>query len=509
MKVLNKLDSLDNINDGETRKLPTKTSQLTNDSGYITSANVPTKVSELQNDSGYITDYTETDPVFSASAAAGITRSNITNWNKAVKYHSWDTSNNLYKVSYNNSVAILLEVGTDGKVDIDNLPTESNIATQSNTIPTTRAVYSALSNKQDKITSSNKLDYSLVSNTPTIPTVNNGTLTIQKNGSNVSTFTANQSGNSTANITVPTKTSELTNDSNFITNTGSTSGNAGTATTLQTFTYNRNNNTNTWFKVATTTITKQASQWPERHAFLFIKGSHNSNYNQNGIIAIDAVGNGQSGKIGSYNAQFMSATQDLNLENFYIEYLNGDSETDGIVNFWIRANTNSYASWQVKILQNLGWTIASSGATAASMPSTEYTGKNAILAGSVARSIGDKNGDDITTTYYKASNPNGYTSNTGTITGITMNGTSKGTSGVVDLGTVATTDTKNTTGSTDTSSKIFLVGATSQAANPQTYSDNEVYTTSGVLTTKSVQVGGTAATMQYNSTDKCIEFVFA
>lgn len=43
-------------------------------------------------------------------------------------------------------------------------------------------------------------------------------------------------------------------------------------------------------------------------------------------------------------------------------------------------------------------------------------------------------------------------------------------------------DTKNTAGSTDTSSKIFLIGATSQAANPQTYSDDQVYTTSGVLT---------------------------
>ena len=71
------------------------------------------------------------------------------------------------------------------------------------------------------------------------------------------------------------------------------------------------------------------------------------------------------------------------------------------------------------------------------------------------------------------------------------------------------TDTKNTAGSTDTSSKIFLVGATSQATNPQTYSDNEIYATSGVLTTKSVQVGGTAATIQYNSTNKCIDFVFA
>lgn len=49
-------------------------------------------------------------------------------------------------------------------------------------------------------------------NKPTIPTVNDATLTIQKNGTDVQTFTANQSTNATANITVPTKTSELTND---------------------------------------------------------------------------------------------------------------------------------------------------------------------------------------------------------------------------------------------------------------------------------------------------------
>lgn len=71
------------------------------------------------------------------------------------------------------------------------------------------------------------------------------------------------------------------------------------------------------------------------------------------------------------------------------------------------------------------------------------------------------------------------------------------------------TDTKNTSGSTDTSSKIFLIGATSQAANPQTYSDNEVYTTSGVLTTKSVQVGGGLVTLQYNSSTESLDFVFS
>lgn len=53
------------------------------------------------------------------------------------------------------------------------------------------------------------------SDIPSVPTVNNATLTIQKNGTNVATFTSNASSNATANITVPTKVSELTNDSGF------------------------------------------------------------------------------------------------------------------------------------------------------------------------------------------------------------------------------------------------------------------------------------------------------
>lgn len=70
-------------------------------------------------------------------------------------------------------------------------------------------------------------------------------------------------------------------------------------------------------------------------------------------------------------------------------------------------------------------------------------------------------------------------------------------------------DTKNTAGSTDTSSKIYLIGATSQAANPQTYSDNEVYATSGTLTTNKVQVGGGSCTLQYNTTTQSLDFVFS
>lgn len=50
--------------------IPTTTSQLTNNSGFITSAALPTKVSDLDNDSGFITGYTETDPTVPAWAKA-------------------------------------------------------------------------------------------------------------------------------------------------------------------------------------------------------------------------------------------------------------------------------------------------------------------------------------------------------------------------------------------------------------------------------------------------------
>lgn len=69
--------------------------------------------------------------------------------------------------------------------------------------------------------------YNDLLNKPTIPTVNNATLTIQKNGVDVQTFTANASTNATANITVPTDTGDLTNGAGYIT--GITSGDVTTA----------------------------------------------------------------------------------------------------------------------------------------------------------------------------------------------------------------------------------------------------------------------------------------
>ena len=75
----------------------------------------------------------------------------------------------------------------------------------------------AKANSADLATVATSGSYNDLTNKPTIPTVNNATLTIQKNSTNVATFTANASSNVTANISVPTATSDLTNDSGFIT----------------------------------------------------------------------------------------------------------------------------------------------------------------------------------------------------------------------------------------------------------------------------------------------------
>lgn len=63
------------------------------------------------------------------------------------------------------------------------------------------------------------------------------------------------------------------------------------------------------------------------------------------------------------------------------------------------------------------------------------------------------------------------------------------------------TDTKNTAGATNSTAKLFLVGAASQDANPQTYSNSNVYASAGRLYSNGrmlldIQVGGNQPTNQ-------------
>lgn len=134
------------------------------------------------------------------------------------------------------------QTNTNADDYIKNKP--ANLVQDANYVHTDNNFTTTLKNKLDGIESGAEVnvqaDWSqtdtsaddYIKNKPTIPTVNNATLTIQKNGTNVQTFTANSSTNKTANITVPTAVSELTNDAGYATTTQLNNGLATKQDTL-------------------------------------------------------------------------------------------------------------------------------------------------------------------------------------------------------------------------------------------------------------------------------------
>ena len=150
--------------------IPTKTSQLTNDSGYLTSHQSLSNYSTLANTVKSLSISGKTITVTPGSGSAYTLTTQDTTYSNFVKS------------------------GSGAKAGL--------VPSPGTTAGTTK--------------------YLREDGTWQVPpdhtyTVNNATLTIKKNGSNVATFTSNASSNVTANITVPTKTSQLTNDSGFIT----------------------------------------------------------------------------------------------------------------------------------------------------------------------------------------------------------------------------------------------------------------------------------------------------
>lgn len=150
---------------------------------------IPTKTSDLTNDSGFITSYTETDPVFTSSVAHGITSTDITNWNNKSTF-SGNYNDLTNKPTIPDELSDLSDDSTHRLVtdtekstwnaksdfsgsynDLSNKPTiptkTSDLLNDSGFIDSSYHD----STKQDEITSTNKLDYSLIDNTPTIPTV--------------------------------------------------------------------------------------------------------------------------------------------------------------------------------------------------------------------------------------------------------------------------------------------------------------------------------------------------
>ena len=145
--------------------------------------------------------YTETDPVFSASAAAGIKSTDITNWNGKTNNKGTVTS---VAVKMNNTTKGT--VTSSGTIDLGTVITEHQDISGKQDKLTTQTAYSAKGSatKVPQITTNTLGQVTGITEvTIAQPTVNNATLTIQKNGTNVATFGANASSNVTANITVP------------------------------------------------------------------------------------------------------------------------------------------------------------------------------------------------------------------------------------------------------------------------------------------------------------------
>ena len=247
-------------------------SVVSNNIAYVI---VPTKTSELVNNSGFITN--EIDPTVPYYVKQ-ITLADINNWNS--KQNALVSGANIKTINNNSllgsgNIEITGNVYTAGDgINIDSNNIITNEITSYNDledlpeIPTKTSdlindndfvsedelsdvafsgSYVDLSNTPDIPTDISELDndvgyitkevnnldyytlssnlssvatsgdYDDLTNKPTIPTVNDGTLTIQVNGTTVNTFSANSSSNITTNITVPTHTSDLTNDNNYIT----------------------------------------------------------------------------------------------------------------------------------------------------------------------------------------------------------------------------------------------------------------------------------------------------
>lgn len=186
--------------------------QSTNATANIT---VPTKTSDLTNDSNFVESG---DLATVATSGSYNDLSNKPTIPAAQVNSDWNASSGVAQILNKPTLATVATSGSYN--DLSNKPTIPAAQVQSNWTQTTTTAVDYIKNKPTLATVATSGSYNDLSNKPTIPTVNNATLTIQKNGANVQTFTANQSTNATANITVPTKTSDLTNDSDFVTSSG-------------------------------------------------------------------------------------------------------------------------------------------------------------------------------------------------------------------------------------------------------------------------------------------------
>ena len=240
---LHKVSKTGNYNDLlNPPSIPTKVSDLTNDSGFITSetpisisttgsGNAITAITAsdhaltLTKGSTFLTSYTETDPVFTASAASGITSADITNWNNKTSNVGTITS-----VTGNNG---LTGSGTSGSVTISHAaPSTSPAKTTSAVYPITIDQYGHITTAGNAVTIPSEVTESTVSgwgftkNTGTITGVSTSNGTASSTSGTI-TFVESISGSANSgSAAISTTRKKITiSDSKVTQSPSTTSGN--------------------------------------------------------------------------------------------------------------------------------------------------------------------------------------------------------------------------------------------------------------------------------------------
>lgn len=172
-------------------------------------------ITELTNNAGYQTAGDVTSIV--NNIISTVAPDWVWTWILTVQKNATTVDTFSANATQNKTINITVPTTVAELTDANDYATKADVAADlSDYVQTSDLWAAALSN-----------DYNDLNNKPTIPTVNNATLTIQKNSANVATFTANSNTNTTANISVPTTVAELSDASNYATKTYADNAAAG------------------------------------------------------------------------------------------------------------------------------------------------------------------------------------------------------------------------------------------------------------------------------------------
>ena len=170
---------------------------------------VPTNISAFYNDAGYLTQHQSLTDYPKKTELANVATSG--DYTDLINTPTIPSTEGLATETYvQNKIA---EVVNSAPGTLDTLNELAQALGNDPNFATTMATeLGKKANTANLATVATSGSYNDLSDTPAIPSVGNGTLTIQKNGTSAGTFTANATTDKTINIIVPTKVSELTDD---------------------------------------------------------------------------------------------------------------------------------------------------------------------------------------------------------------------------------------------------------------------------------------------------------